>query len=326
MKKKAVSMLALLMAVLLCLSGCSQSEKPRSEAQSAEQIIQEEIVVDEEAVQAQSIGLTGVLNARELGGYLTEDGRMVKHGVFLRTAALGEATEEDLQRLQNVYHLSVVADLRRDSEVESDPDPEIPGVRNIHLRIMDEAALKEKQKKLGLLDIIGIVKGNRIDKLKLALKMGVISDQMYVDFLSNDQGKEGYAQMFQELLALPEGQAFLFHCTQGKDRTGLAAALILSALGVDEETILSDFMLTNSFNADRIAQERQMLQDEGIQGDEQDAMMIGFDMVNRQYMENALNWMKETYGSVTGYITTELGVTDEQLETLRNLYLEPAIG
>ena len=70
MKKKAVSMLALLMAVLLCLSGCSQSEKPRSEAQSAEQIIQEEIVVDEEAVQAQSIGLTGVLNARELGGYL----------------------------------------------------------------------------------------------------------------------------------------------------------------------------------------------------------------------------------------------------------------
>jgi protein-tyrosine phosphatase len=236
MKKKAVSMLALLMAVLLCLSGCSQSEKPRSEAQSAEQIIQEEIVVDEEAVQAQSIGLTGVLNARELGGYLTEDGRMVKHGVFLRTAALGEATEEDLQRLQNVYHLSVVADLRRDSEVESDPDPEIPGVRNIHLRIMDEAALKEKQKKLGLLDIIGIVKGNRIDKLKLALKMGVISDQMYVDFLSNDQGKEGYAQMFQELLALPEGQAFLFHCTQGKDRTGLAAALILSALGVDEET------------------------------------------------------------------------------------------
>jgi len=131
--------------------------------------------------------------------------------------------------------------------------------------------------------------------------------------------------MFKELLELPEGEALLFHCTQGKDRTGCAAMLILSALGVDEATTLYDYMLTNTFNAQRIEAERQMLEGMGVEESEFDLYMTAMDQVDPQYMVNALEWMKDNYGSVLGYITGELGVTEAQIEQLRDKYLEEAV-
>ena len=272
-----------------------------------------------EQIHSQSIGLSGVGNARELGGYSGLNGKTVKHGVLLRTAALANATSEDISRLQDVYHLAVVADLRMSLEVQGAPDPEIPGAKNLHLRIIDEEAM---QKSIAEAQKEGLDLSNKLDMLKAAMKSGIISDHMYIDFMSGKQGKESYGVMFQELLALPEGRSLLFHCTQGKDRTGCAAVLILSALGVDEKTIMDDFLLTNTFNAELIDSEHQMLTENGYSGEELDRLMKAMDEVDPQYMTNAVNWMKENYGSVVGYITKELGVTDEQLETLRTKFLE----
>lgn len=275
-----------------------------------------------ESALPQSIGLTGVGNARELGGYPAEDGRTVKHGAFLRTASLASATDEDIQRLRDDYHLSVVLDLRMNREVEAAPDPEIPGVRNLHLGIIDEEAVAAKQQSLSPEDVEGLDMSNKLDQLKLAMKAGIINDQMYVEWLSSETGKAGYARMFKELINLPDGEALLFHCTQGKDRTGCAAMLILSALGVDEDTILNDYLLTNTFNADLIKSDRQMLADAGVEGEEQDEYMKAMDEVDEHYMVNALDWMKETYGSVKGYIIEELGVTEAEITQLQDRYLD----
>ena len=81
-------------------------------------------------VETQGIGLTGLGNARELGGYVAEDGRTVKHGVLLHSAKPADATTEDLAKLRETYHLAVLADFRSDSEVAQAPDPEIDGVTN----------------------------------------------------------------------------------------------------------------------------------------------------------------------------------------------------
>ena len=89
---------------------------------------------------SRSLLLTGVGNARELGGYTTEDGRTVKHGVLLRTAKLADATEDDIQRLLTVYRLAVDVDFRSDGEVESAPDPEMEGVEYLNIHIMDESS------------------------------------------------------------------------------------------------------------------------------------------------------------------------------------------
>lgn len=306
MKKRSVQIITLMMSIMLLISACGQT------------------AVKEEAVSAepQSIGLTSVGNARELGGYKTADGKTVKHGALIRTAALSDASDEDIQKLKNDYNLYEVIDLRMDREVEAKPDPEIADVKNLQLRIMDEQATAEKMSKLSKEDLESLDMTDKMSQLTLAVKAGVVGDQMYIDFLSGDQGKESYRQMFEELLAVPEGKSLLFHCTQGKDRTGCAAMLILSALGVDEDTIIKDYTLTNTFNSKLIEGERQMLIEKGYEGEQLETMMRAMDEVDPQYMRNALDWMKETYGSVIGYINQELGITDEQIETLKGLYLE----
>lgn len=283
-------------------------------------------VVDGSDVEAvsygKSLGLTSVNNARELGGYAAADGKVVKNGVLLRTAALGNASDEDIKKLRDDYHLATVIDLRMSREVTAAPDPEIDGVKNLNLRIIDEEALAEKSKSLTAEDMAGIDPTDPIGRLKLAMKLGIVGKDMYINFLSTDKGKAGYKKMFDELLSLPEGRSLLFHCTQGKDRTGMAAMLILSALGVDEKTIIKDFMLTNVYNAELIAGQRKELMDAGYSGDELETIMSAKDQVNQQYIENVLDWIKTNYDSVEGYIKQALGVTDEQIQALKDKFLE----
>jgi len=275
--------------------------------------------------QGQGIGLEGVGNARELGGYVAGDGRTVRRGVFLRTAALTGATDGDLRRLREEFHLSVVLDLRMTSEIESGPDPQIEGVRNLHLGIMDEDAMAARRQSCTPEDAEALRSDDPVERIRALYRLGIVGDRLYIDFLSGEPGRAGYARMFRELLDLPEGEALLFHCTQGKDRTGCAAMLILAALGVDEETILADYMLTNEFNAERIRRQRQALIDQGVAGEDLDMCMAVMDEVFPGALINALDWMRENYGSPLGYITGELGVTEAQIEALREKYLEGKI-
>ena len=273
------------------------------------------------AAEKQSIKLEGVGNARQLGGYVGEGGKAVKDGVLLRTAALGEATEADVKRLKDTYHLAETIDLRMSRETEADPEPQIDGVKALNIRIVDEEAMAKGIESLTPEEQEMMLSDSPVEKLKPIMKLGIVGDQMYVNFLSHDAGKQGYAQMFKELLELPEGESLLFHCTQGKDRTGCAAMLILFALGVDEETIMGDYLLTNEFNAGLIAQERQEMLDAGVKESELDGVMIARDQVFPQTMANALDWLKKEYGSPMGYITKELGVTEEQIAQLRAKFL-----
>lgn len=272
---------------------------------------------------SQSLSLTGVGNARELGGYKTEDGKTVKRGVLLRAAKLANATEEDMERLRSVYHLAMDVDFRGDGEVERAPDPEMEGVEYLNIHILDDSMgpSEELEAEIAALEAQG-VEIDKITEIRLFMKYGGFTDQMYVDFLSSDVGKAGYARFFQALLALPEDRALLFHCSQGKDRTGCGAMLILFALGADEETVMADFLLTNEYNAALIAEERAYLIENGVGEDELETFMKSMDQVFPEFMANAVQWMTETYGSPMGYITQALGVTDAEMQALRDKFLE----
>ena len=272
---------------------------------------------------SRSLSLAGVGNARELGGYTTEDGKTVKHGVLLRTAGLANATEEDIRRLLSVYHLAVDIDFRGGSEAKKAPDPEMEGVEYLNIHILDESSgpPEELEAEIAALEEQGI-EVDRITRMRLFAKYGGFTDRMYVDILSSDAGKVGYSRFFRALLELPEDRAILFHCSQGKDRTGCGAMLVLFALGVDEETIMSDFLLTNEFNAALIAEEREYLIENGATEDEVETFMKTMDQVYPEFMENAIQWMTETYGSPMEYITRELGVTEAEIQALREKFLE----
>ena len=84
------------------------------------------------------IELENLNNTRDLGGLMTEDGRTIKHGRLIRSGRLGRGTEEDIRRIGEL--VSAVVDFRSDNEIAESPDPEIPGVENLHIAIIDTIA------------------------------------------------------------------------------------------------------------------------------------------------------------------------------------------
>ena len=288
----------IILSILLCLCMFGRSE------------------ADTALLKKQTLNLNSVGNARELGGYPTLDGRKVKHGVLLRTAALYGISSDDVTRLTKDYNLSVIADLRMSLEVDAKPDPVIDGVKYVNLRVINEEQFSQKlDKKLAF-------EGNAMERLKSIVDSGLVSHDLYVGFLSQETGKAAYREFFRELLDLPPEHSILFHCTQGKDRTGCAAMLILSALGVNEDVIMEDYMLTNTFNASLIESQRKMLLSHGMNEQELEKYMIVLDEVNPKTMNIALAWLKENYGSPVGYIINGLGISNDDIEKLKAKFLE----
>jgi len=282
----------------------------------------------------QSIGLSGVGNARELGGYRTKDGKTVKRGVLLRTAKLSTATESDLRRLSETFRTAMVIDLRSEEEINGAPEVTMfigaasadkdllpDGAGYLHLPILDMQKLTAQI--LSDPDTAALAADmDNIKMMELFIKSGILSDTLYFRFLDEEPGRSNYARLFRELLSLEEGRALLFHCSQGKDRTGVAAMLILSALGADEGTVISDYMLTNQFNSERIAGERAMLERSGrVPPELIDSCLMVMDSVSESTMASLIAHIRERCGSVRDYIIKELGISEEEIEQLRKKFL-----
>ena len=229
------------------------------------------VYAEEPSAELPSLGLEMVWNDRELGGYTMADGRRIKEGLLLRAGRLCDATQEDIDLLSSKYHVRMIADLRNDGEVAAKPDPEIPGAE---IRRFVLYGTKDEEG---------------------------FDNPVYIRYLATQTAKTGYKGMFDALLETEEG-AFLWHCKSGKDRTGLAAMLILTALGADEDIVFYDFLLTNAVN-------------------EAEPDMDGAGPVKEEDMRLAIDYLTETYGSVMGYITDALGVSESEIEILRDRYL-----
>ena len=268
----------------------------------------------------QALPLHSIANARELGGYKTSDGKTVRWGKLLRSGALTNASQEDLSLLTEHYRLSAIVDMRASYEAASDPEPKVEGVRLYHCKIMDEQIMEKRIG--GISDILMDASVDHITKMTALLKSGVVSDKMYIEFLQGQTGKEGYRDFFSVLLDAPEQSAVLWHCTYGKDRTGLAAMLLLGTLNVDEETIMEDFLLTNVFFAERIDATRKHLckyiQDQNFL----EELLVVDRGVCASYMQNAIRFIKENYGDIVGYVKAELGLAESDIAKLRLLYTE----
>lgn len=312
-KQKVMGLMTALTAAALLLSGCGQMS---TGTQQVSQVAEPNVVTAE----GQKMEVAGVRNARDLGGYRTQDGRTVKRGLLLRTGELGEATPEELKQLIENYHVSHVIDLRSSSEIASNPEPVLSGVTQHALKIMDEERMKKRY--ASVKDVLSDPQADQITRIQACIESGLVSDQMYVEYLQDEQGKESYREFFRILLDNEPDQAVLWHCTNGKDRTGVAAMLVLSALNVDEETIMADYMLTNEFFADELSAMRSnfesVVQDEKLLDD----MLVATRGVSERYMRNVMTYLKDNYGSVVEYLKTEIGLSDDDLAKLKELYTQ----
>jgi len=256
-----------------------------------------------EAAVARVVALQGGSNFRDLGGYPTAGGGRVRWGRVYRSGGLHRLTADDLMTLERLG-LRVVYDLRLDEERSVAPSIVPDGVRCEPLPIGGTAA---RTKEITDLFVEG----------KLA--------EIPPDFLLRiyDVMAEVAATTFGQLLtklADPNGTPALFHCTQGKDRTGLTAALLLSVLGVDEAAVLDDYELSAAHFTEREMRRLQpRLDAAGIDLDHYRAVFGA----PRHAMAGLLATLRERHGSVEGYLRAEAGVADEVITELRARLVDP---
>ena len=267
-----------------------------------------------------SIGLTGVKNARELGGIPAAGGKTVRKGLLLRTGALCGATEEDRRILAQDYRLAWVADFRTLKEANARPDPAFRGASFYHLLVLDEngGGMSRAAR--------SVAEHGRSDFNAMLLSMaksGTFSDKSYCELFFTAWGLEAY-RAFLDLALKNDGEhALLFHCTAGKDRTGIGAALLLSALGADREAIMEDFLLTNRYLAHEIAQVEEYVRQHCPH--EAEALMPAVRAtagVDRQNLALLLEEIDQRFGTMDAFLAGPMGFNGRKLERLRAIYLE----
>jgi protein-tyrosine phosphatase len=250
----------------------------------------------------------GAEHFRDLGGYPTSDGRSVRWGRAYRSGQLAGLSDEDVVRLAELG-LGLVVDFRSDKEREHEPDrlPRDPAPRVVLAPIttpgVDPHELREKlfSGELGDLDLSDwLVEGNR---------------RFVLDFADH------YRRMFDAILEAGS-TPFVVHCTGGKDRAGMASALILLALGVPEDRVMEDFLLTNHFLADVIEQRLLAIRVFSLfrTDPEQVRPLMG---VEARYLRAGLDAMRDKRGSIDAFLEADLGLDPIRRERLRTLLLEP---
>ena len=263
-----------------------------------------------------SIGLYDVQNARDLGGYKTTDGRTVKSGLLIRSGRLSNASKEDIHILKDLYHLNAVVDFRIIRERIDSPDVKIDGVTYYTLPLVDD-----KSPMVGGVHKRSANNQNPLSYFIEVIKQGHGKSDMYVKLFKSERFQKGMTSFFQILLNNDGEHSILWHCAAGKDRAGSAAALTLLALGVDKETVLTDFDLSNiAYNEwiqKRLTQVSRITRDPEIL-----TVVRSLSGVNVDYMRNAIDATILDYGSIENYLEVCMNVTKEDIVKLKDMYLE----
>ncbi len=264
------------------------------------------------------IGLQGVANARDLGGYVMQDGRRIREGLLLRSGNLMRATEEDKRRLHEEFHLRRIFDFRTYGEVYREPDCVIPGCSNTLLPTIDP----EVEKKSGEAMPKEVFLNLEAFLLRAAnsLHMKRFARNMYTDFVYSEYTQLQYAAFLSGVLSTRDG-AVLWHCSQGKDRTGLGAAFLLSCLGASRETIIEDFDRSNDFYRKIVERISAQAHAQGW-GQEEDDVIQAFIGVHTGNFIRTLDSIDRDFGSLHDYIVNQLLFSDAEQAQLRERYLE----
>ena len=251
--------------------------------------------------QARVLPLEGGRNFRDLGGYATEDGRRVRWGVLFRSGSLTGLTAADWNYLA-ARGVRALCDLRSTRERESEP-VELQGLPAISYWSRDYTSSFAQLREL-LRNPFGTAE---------AARQAMISGYGGLPF---DQ-----ASAYRQLFAYLKGGRLpvIFNCSAGKDRTGIAAALILLALGVPRAAVVEDFMLTN----DVLDLQSVLLKRAGTSLAKQPPGVVAAILrADPDYIQSALDSIDSRHGSFTGFLHEALDVSDSDLRRLKDTLLE----
>lgn len=243
-----------------------------------------------------------LVNFRDAGGYQTTEGRKVKIGKIFRSGEIVDLSAGDKDKFVNQYGIKTIFDLRGASELAERPDDIFAGTEYVNLDIM-----KDLDGQSASLEDLTAEPTSADDHMKF----------IYREMLLSDSGQAGYRQFLEQVAS--EDSPFIFHCFAGKDRTGVAAALVLGLLEVDKADIYDDYLKTNQMR--KAANDLMIagLREKGM-GEEQLKEVETMMYVKKDYLDVTYATMEEHFGGLRGYVKEALGLSDNLVKELKTLY------
>lgn len=239
-------------------------------------------------MQKERYNLVSVFNGRDLGGYATKDGKITSDN-FVRTDCLVEIDEQDKKTLLDMGVRTVI-DLRNTDEDERIENgfKTTDGVNYYAFPVFSD-------------------KETPIDEAAEGFTMG----DLYVYILDHTQ--PAIKTIFSTMANARLGK-ILYHCSAGKDRTGVVSALLLNLVGVDDETIICDYALTEGFMKDAFA----LLKQHGVPGSDNgnEAHIDELLSARPDNMRKMLVYLKENYGDAAAYLK-KIGLAEAQITVLK---------
>lgn len=250
------------------------------------------------------IPFDGAPNFRDLGGYETEDGRSVAWGKVFRSSHLGWLSPGDKERFTSLK-IGEVFDLRRTGESEAFRNQVPPGIRTYHFDI-DVGSTKSYRDRL--------LAGTATRQSTHDMMVGAY--RSYVTDFADRFGR------LLKLLATSDEHAVVIHCMVGKDRTGIASALLLGALEVPRETILADYLLSTKYYPPHLIMDRiRDSLDESLASGYRDEAVEPFCSVHEDYLSAAFEEIDRSHGGTEAFLRERLGLDDADLGLLRERFL-----
>jgi len=247
--------------------------------------------------------MEGMVNFRDLGGYQTIHGSQIKWGLLFRGDSLQRATDSDLKVIRQLG-IGVVYDFRRTEEVAKGPDrfPVGSSIIYHHVPVIH-----------GEFNFVAALERLKEDETETIGKETIIKG--YIDNATNFAWTWGKVI---SRLAEKECPPLLFHCTAGKDRTGICAALILSALEVPREIVIEDYLLSNPYIADVWKKVEKMIAAQGVNPER----LIPFFNAPQYAIDELLDHLDRKYGSILEFLIQKAGVTQKTINALKKRLLE----
>jgi protein-tyrosine phosphatase len=257
-----------------------------------------------------ALGVASVPNLRDMGGYQTRDGGEVARGLVYRSDAFIGMSGEDIKKVEPLG-LKNDYDLRVTAEAKAAPDELPANVRHHLLNVMADL------KSTNLPDINGLLRTPKEANVVLGDgKVEALFIEGYREFITLPSARRAYRTLF---ISLADGRNLpaVFHCASGKDRTGWAAAALLTLLGVPKETVIADYMRTNEYTLPQSAS----VIDAFVAAGGERAIPEAVIGVKPAYLEASFDEMQKRYGTIEAYFAKGLGINAAGQKALRDRLL-----
>lgn len=250
--------------------------------------------------------LSGTINYRELGGLKTVDGLEIKPNTLIRGDALNKISKRGMKQLYEKYNVRTIVDLRTKTEMEQVVDKTYPGIDYYHMPVFNEGAA-------------GISREKDIDYKEL-VKNAPTMNEMYSKMVLDPEIQESLSKVIKFIMSKVKEGGVIYHCTAGKDRTGIVSLVLLTMLGVSKEEIIKDYLLTQKALGWKIHLVKIMFLLKS-RSKETTNLVVDMFSTKEEYINASIDSIEREYGSIDSYINDVLHISKEDIDEFKQCVL-----